>query len=166
MRKLPYMHLPMRGKSFSPWMGSRYLYLRAENQYFAVNRQALSFLPQDGATFETLRPQVPGSVWIGTQNPIALRTVQIGDPDVPTIRERRAAIEQLAEAAFPPHTTLSILEGLFLRTTKRYLALVHDGDTAIAQVVGTNITPTVTDFPGALVQRSGSVYRDMVDSRA
>lgn len=86
MRKLPYMHLPMRGKSFSPWMGSRYLF--SLKMVRRLKRSARKYLVQYGS---------------------ALRIVQIGDPDVPTIRERRAAIEQLAEAAFPPHTTLSIL---------------------------------------------------------
>jgi hypothetical protein len=112
-----------------------------EEEFYAVANGALDFMPVAGMDLDDLRRQELGRGWIGKQNPIDLDTTQIGDPHVPSTRERRAAIMALAKVALGAelHQPYTILEGLFLRESGRYLALIGAPSKEQAAVVGTGL---------------------------
>jgi len=121
--------------------GERRVYEFADEgeEFFAFGRSHFSVLPKAGMTLADLRLQERGSAWIGRRDPVDLNTVRIGDDTVPPTNERRAAIERLAAGQFDDGSVLRILEGLYLRTTGSYLALVQDTVSNEAKVLGTDI---------------------------
>ena len=122
-------------------------------EYFAFGRNHFSVLPKAGMTLDDLRLQERGSAWIGRRDPVGLNTVLIGDDTVPPTPERRAAIERLAAGQFANPTALRVLEGLFLRATGSYLALVEDTASNEARALGTDIAARPVGFPAASAWR-------------
>jgi hypothetical protein len=105
-------------------------FLEDGERFFALSGRTLSYLPAGQMSLEDLRVQELGRDWLGQREPIDLGTSRIGDERVPTAVERRETIHALiAQVGLDPSTT-RILEGLFLLTDGRYVALVEscDGD--------------------------------------
>jgi len=124
-----------------------------EQPYFALAGRSLNYLPKAGMTFDDLVLQDAGSKWIGARDPIDLSMSKPGDDAVPSGLERRRALEELGAKALPGEQ-VDILEGLFLRTDNRYLALFKGSAAAQATVVGIPSWPNVVvGFPDASAWR-------------
>jgi hypothetical protein len=120
-----------------------------DQPYFAMAAPSLNFLPKAGMTFDDVLLQHSGSRWIGARDPIDLSTSRPGDDAVPSNLERRRSLEQLGARALPGQE-VEILEGLFLRTERRYLALVRAAGATNAVVGGVASSPNiVVGFPDA-----------------
>jgi hypothetical protein len=118
--------------------------------YFVLSGDTLAFYPVAEMTLEDLQLQHNGTVWIAHQDPIDLTTSRIGDDLVPSIDERRAAIEDLgASAGVSPR----IIEGLYLRNTGTYLAFIEDPRTGTGLMVGNGIEPQAVGFAQASAWR-------------
>ena len=131
------------------WQGERtdfYEFTDGETDYYA---QEGDFFPKAGMTLEDISFQDLGQQWIGEQNPVDLNTVIIGDDQVPTSIERRHNIESLARIALGESAVFHVVEGLFLRKTNSYLALLETSDGGNAVVVGTELNPVTVGFPTA-----------------
>ena len=123
-----------------------YEFTDGETDYYA---QEGFFFPKSGMTLEDLSLQGLGQQWIGGQNPLDLNTTIIGDDQVPTMIERRYNIEALAIKALGDSAVFNIAEGLFLRKTGSYLALLKISADSDAVVVGTELKPITVGFPEA-----------------
>ncbi|MGB2714957.1 MAG: hypothetical protein WBC51_12305 [Vicinamibacterales bacterium] len=107
----------------------------ADDAYFALAGESLNFLPKAGMSVDDLLLQHDGAKWIGARDPIDLSVVRLGDPAVPSTIERRRQLEALG-AEMLPGETVKVLEGLFLRSEQRYLALLKGSATSDAVVAG------------------------------
>jgi hypothetical protein len=126
---------------------------QADEACFALADESLNFLPQAGMTVDDLLLQRSGASWIGARDPVDLSEVRLGDPAVPSTVERRRRLEALGADAFPAET-VRILEGLFLRTEQRYLALFGRSVTEEAAITGLPETPPIpVPFPLASAWR-------------
>ena len=124
-----------------------------DEAYFAVAGESLDFLPQAGMTIDDLLVQRSGSRWIGARDPVDLSTVRLGDPVVPSTKERRRRLEELAAENMPGEGA-EILEGLFLGSEQRYLALFGTANVEEAMIVGLPDTaPIFVPFPQASPSR-------------
>jgi len=124
-----------------------------DRSYFALASPILNFLPKAGMSFDDLVLQDAGSRWIGARDPIDLSMSKPGDDAVPSGLERRRALEELGARTLPGQQ-VDILEGLFLRTDHRYLALFKASGAAEAVVVGIPSSPSVAvGFPDASAWR-------------
>ena len=120
-----------------------------DEPYFALAGPSLDYLPKAGMTFDDLVLQVAGSKWIAARDPIDLSMSQPGDDAVPSGFERRRVVEELGAKKLPGQK-VEILEGLFLRTDHRYLALFQGSGTAEATAVGVPSSPSIAvGFPDA-----------------
>lgn len=157
-------NLQFVGSFTSPYGERRvYQFSREGEAYYVIDGYYLTFDPAAGLSLIDLRLEEIGSVWIGEQEPIDLDTVQIGDENVPPLPVRRAAIQQIADSAIGQEGEVKILEGLFLRRSRRYLALI-EGPTGEVFIVTTGMSalpaPNVDVWPhrrlalgvGALVE--------------
>jgi hypothetical protein len=109
----------------------------------------LNVLPQAGMTVDDLMLQHSGAKWIGARYPIDLSVVRLGDPTVPSGVERRRQLEALGSATVPGEA-VDILEGLFLCSEQRYLALFGKSSKNEAVIAGLPDTPPiVVPFPRA-----------------
>jgi hypothetical protein len=118
--------------------------------YFALSGAAVVFFVPAGLSLEDLELEQNGTWWITQQDPVGLATSCIGDESIPSVSERRTAIEELGAAArISPH----ILEGLYLRKRGTYLALLQDRHAGKEIVVGTGLEPYSATFPGASAWR-------------
>lgn len=125
-----------------------------DEAYFATAGSVLDVFPTGGMGFEDLRLALGGRRWIAERDPVDLRTSLPSDPRVPAGHERRSAIERLGAAALPAASGIRIVEGLFLRRTGAYLALVaHAESPDGVVVVGTGVTPMPIGFPDASAHR-------------
>lgn len=120
---------------------------QADEPYFAVAAGALNFIPAQSMSLDDLRLQFTGGDWIEERNPVDLATSILGRDDVPRVAERRAAIEALARQALGSDADLRILQGLYLRSTAEYIALIENVATGEALLVGTGISPMSVPFP-------------------
>jgi hypothetical protein len=126
---------------------------QADEAYFALADESLNFLPQAGMSVDDLLLQRSGARWIGARDPVDLSAVRLGDPVVPSTVERRRRVEALGADVFPGET-VKILEGLFLRTEQRYLALIGRSATEEAAIAGLPETPAIpAPFPLASAWR-------------
>jgi len=120
-----------------------------DDRFFALAEPSLNFLPKGGMTFDDLVVQYCGSKWIAARNPIDLSMSMPGDEIVPSGLERRRSIEEMGARALPGRE-VEILEGLFLRTERQYLALFREVGATEAIVVGLPSSSTiVVGFPAA-----------------
>jgi hypothetical protein len=124
-----------------------------DQPYFALASPSLNYLPKAGMTFDDLVLQDAGSRWIGARDPIDLSMSKPGDDAVPSGMERRRALEELGATTMPGRH-VEILTGLFLRTDRRYLALLREAGASEALVVGIPSAPNiVVGFPEASAWR-------------
>jgi hypothetical protein len=124
-----------------------------DEPYFALAGPSLNFLPKAGMTFDDLVLQHAGSRWIGVRDPVDLTMSRPGDDAVPSGLERRRALKELGERLLPGQH-VEILEGLFLRTDQRYLALFRVAGAAEAIAVGIPSSSTIAvGFPEASAWR-------------
>ena len=125
-----------------------------DQAYFALAGPSLNYLPKAGMTFDDLVLQHAGARWIGARDPVDLSMSKPGDDAVPSGLERRRALEELGAKALPGQQ-VEILEGLFLRTDRRYVALFKGSLSKEATVVGIPGSPTVVvvGFPDASASR-------------
>ena len=123
-----------------------------DEPYFAIAAKSLNFMPKAGMTFDDLLLQQSGSQWIAARDPVGLETSMLGDASVPSGLERQKALETLGERALGV-TEVQVLEGLFLRTERRYLGLFCRPGEDDAFVVGLSSTPMLVKFPQASVWR-------------
>ena len=120
-----------------------------DEPYFALAGPSLDYLPKAGMAFDDLVLQVAGSKWIAGRDPIDLSMSKPGDDAVPSGLERRRVVEELGAKTLPGQK-VEILEGLFLRTDRRYLALFQGSGTAEATAVGVPSSPSIAvGFPDA-----------------
>ena len=120
-----------------------------DEAYFALADDGLNFLPQAGMTVDDLMLQQSGARWIGARDPIDLSVVRLGDPTVPSGVERRRRLEALGSATMPGEA-VNILEGLFLCSEQRYLALFGNSGEKEAVIAGLPDTPPIAvPFPRA-----------------
>jgi hypothetical protein len=139
-----------------------------DEPYFALGRPSLSYLPKAGMTFADLVLQHAGSRWISARDPIDLSMSKPGDASVPSGLERRRTLEDLGAKTLPGQQ-VKLLEGLFLRTEQRYLALFGGPGALEATVVGIpSSTSIVVGFPDASAWRrlAWAVGRWLRDSGA
>lgn len=120
-----------------------------EEPYYALTVGALHCYPVAGMSVDNLKTQFSGAGWLATQEPIDLSTSATGLLGVPSIPERREAITSLVTTAYSTDTSFRILEGLFLRKTIRYYALVELTESHKTVLVGTGINPLEIGFPSA-----------------
>jgi len=118
-----------------------------EEPYYALNVGTLHCYPVAGMSIENLKVQFAGASWLATQEPIDLSTSATGLLGVPSIPERREAITSLVTTAYATETSFRILEGLYLRKTIRYYALVELTESHKTYLVGSGIRPVETEFP-------------------
>jgi hypothetical protein len=123
-----------------------------DRPYFAIAGRSLNFMPKAGMTFEDLLLQDSGSSWIGTRDPVDLSTSMPGDASVPFSFERRQALEALGAHALGA-AEVQILEGLFLRSERRYVGLFRLPGADEAFVAGLSVTPTPVTFSEASAWR-------------
>lgn len=117
-----------------------------DEAYFALLGSTLTFCPAAGMTLYDLQLQHDGAAWIARQDPIDLATSRLGDDLVPSASERRTMIEELVTNM---QISPRILEGLYLRRTRTYLALINDTRSETQIVVGTGLEPQAVAFPQA-----------------
>lgn len=139
-----------------------YEFTDGETDYYA---QEGFFFLKAGMTLEDISIQDLGQQWIDGQNPLDLNTTVIGDDQVPTTLERRYNIEALARKALGDNAVFNIVEGLFLRKTGSYIAILENSADGNAIVVGTDLNPITIGFPEASSYRRlsyalGKLLRD------
>ena len=109
-----------------------------DEPYFAIGGPYLDFLPKNGMSIDDLALQFVGSGWIAAQDPVSLEESRPGDDSIPSGLERQRALEELGR-----HTTgvpnVEIMEGLFLRNSRRYLGLFRVPNELEAVVGGLDI---------------------------
>jgi hypothetical protein len=134
----------------APGSGDPDVYIfQLEQPYYALDVGAPhSYLVAD-MTFEDLKTQFSGTNWLSAQEPIDLATSGTGLLGVPSIPERREAITSLVTSIFGTETNFRILEGLFLRKTLRYFAMVEISPSQKAFLIGSGISPVPIGFPTA-----------------
>jgi hypothetical protein len=118
-----------------------------EEPYYALSVGALHCYPVAGMSVEDLKTQFSGTIWLAAQEPIDLSTSATGLLGIPSIPERREAITSLVTTAYDTQTSFRILEGIYLRKTIRYYALVELGESHKSMLIGTGITPSEIGFP-------------------
>ncbi len=116
-------------------------------RHYALYGKDLDYYSVDDVELKYLKYQLEGSRWIAKRNPITLEYVVLGDPAIPSTKERAASIKKLADGI--DKGECKILEGLFLKRTGEYLSLIKFGDEDISYIVGTNITLRGIPFPNA-----------------
>jgi hypothetical protein len=102
-----------------------YSFADGDEPFFAFSGPTIGCLPAAGMTFAQLRLQLLGAGWIAEQDPVDLNTSRIGDPEIPAAVDRRARIAAMIEDAGLDPATSRVLEGLFLTSSRRFLALVQ-----------------------------------------
>lgn len=107
----------------------------ADEPFFALVVGGLTFFPKAGMDASDLHLQLAGSRWIAARDPIGLDVSSPGDPSIPPGVERRRVIQDLGLSVLP-HRGVQILEGLFLRSERRYLGLFRAADEPEAIVGG------------------------------
>jgi hypothetical protein len=124
-----------------------------DQPYFALAGPSLNYLPKAGMRFDDLVMQDSGSKWIGARDPIDLSMSMPGDEIVPSGLERRRSLEEPGGGTLPGRE-IEILEGLFLRTERRYLALFRAVGSPDAIAVGVpSSSNIVVGFPDASAWR-------------
>jgi hypothetical protein len=124
-----------------------------DQPYFALAAPSLNFLPKAGMTFDDLLLQNSGAKWIGAHDPIDLSMSMPGDDTVPSGRDRRGFFDELGARALPGQE-FEILEGVFLRTERRYLGLFRADGATDAVAVGMPSSPNLAvAFPDASAWR-------------
>jgi len=120
-------------------------------RHYALYGNELNYYPIDGVELKYFKYQLAGSRWIAKRNPITLEHVMLGDPTIPSTKERVAAIKKLAAGI--GKGDCRILEGLFLKRTGEYLSLIEFKYEDGTHIVGTNITLRGIPFPNASPSR-------------
>ena len=110
-----------------------------DEPYFAIGGPCLDFQPKGGMTIDDLALQFAGSEWIAAQYPVSLEESRPGDDAVPSGIERRRALEELGRHTIGDPRA-EVMEGLFLRSSRRYLGLFR-GPNESEAVVGGLDTP-------------------------
>jgi hypothetical protein len=120
--------------------------------YFALAGDSLNFLPTAGMGVDDLLLQFAGSRWIGARDPVDLATIRPGDATLPSGIERRETLQALGKQV-APGGVVDILEGLFLRSERRYLGLFRATGAPDAVVLGLSDAPVFVPFSGASAWR-------------
>ncbi len=93
-----------------------------DEPFFALAGSSFNFLPKQGMSVDDLALQFVGSDWIAAQDPVSLEESRPGDDSVPSGIERRRVLAELGSHATQVPRA-EVLEGLFLRSGRRYLGL-------------------------------------------
>lgn len=110
--------------------------------YAAYDKGPYASFASNGMTFDDLDVEHRGSEWIDDQDPVNLDTALVDEINpVPRLHERRTAIEAMARDALGEDGEIEILEGLYLRKNRRYLALVSKAEGGEGMIVGTGFEP-------------------------
>jgi hypothetical protein len=120
-----------------------------EEQYFVLDIGSPHCYPVAGMDLADLERQFTGASWLSKQEPIDLSTSATGLLGVPSIPERREAITSLVTAVFGTEARFKIFECLYLRKSRRYIALVEMTGSKKTYLVGTGITPAEINYPMA-----------------
>jgi hypothetical protein len=86
------------------------------------------------------------------RDPVDLETSRPGDATLPSGIERREMLQALCKQV-APGGVVDILEGLFLRSERRYLGLFFAAGAPDAVVLGLSDAPVVVSFSGASAWR-------------
>jgi hypothetical protein len=118
--------------------------LQSSEPYYLVDGRTLTFYPRDNLDIDQFKTFLVGAYWIGHQSPVDLNTSEIGT-DVPPTYKRREIILDLC-AQHVGSDKMSILEGLFLKKSKQFIALVADS-AGTTHLLGTKVKATPVAFP-------------------
>ncbi len=136
-----------------------------EYEYFVQAGNSFSLWIKDGISREELRLQMRGERWIAEQKPVDLDSGRSGDPAVPSISERRKAIEQRTQEVLGEDRTMQVLEGLFFTVQQAYIALVEDQENGAAYLVGSGLAPyKVKPYVAAPWRRLAIAIGEMLQS--
>jgi hypothetical protein len=136
-----------------------------EDEYFVQAGSSFSLWIKDGMSKVELRLQILGERWIAEQKPVDLDSGRSEDPTMPSISERRKAIEQIAQEALGEGRRLLVLEGLFFTIQEAYLALVEDQENGAAYLVGSGLASyKVRSSDAAPWRRLAIAIGDMLQS--
>ena len=120
-----------------------------EDAYFAFTGPTMNFVPSGGLDLDGLQQLWAGSAWLYDHDVVELSEARPDEADVPSSKDRFAALAALlADAA--PEATLRV--GLFLRKTQRYLGLA-DIDDERSLVFGSDLKPFEVQQPGLTPHR-------------
>ncbi len=119
-----------------------------DEPYFVVAGTSLGFVPKAGMTVDDLLLQERGSSWIGARDPVDLNTSRLGDSAVPSMPERRRALEALGAHEISGGD-LVIQEGLYLAADRIYFGLFRTVGSDQSVVAGLTAEPIAVSFPGA-----------------
>lgn len=135
-----------------------------------------SFWLGEGLTIDDLRLYRLAVAWITNHKVIDLDQAKPATPGIPVVADRRRAITETATASLhssgkvkSTNLEIQILEGLFLPSQNRYLALVAEGREGQAKtnqwfVVGSGVDPHVIEHPeSAPWPRLMSVVGEMLE---
>jgi hypothetical protein len=134
-----------------------YSFADGDESFFAFSGPTVGFLPAAGMTFAQLRLQLLGAGWIADHEPVDLNTSRIGDPEIPSAVDRRAHIAAMIETAGLDPATSRVLEGLFLTSSRRFLALVETSSGDVHVLLDGVRLPNPSDAPSASPWRRLSV---------
>lgn len=121
-------------------------FAQADEEFFAVANGAMNFLPREGMDIDALAMQLEGQCWIGDQDPVDLARTEGPESDTPPVPERVAAIEALV-AELDSAASFEILDGLYLKRRKEYLAFVQDRASGRCHIVGDRVRLRNIPFP-------------------
>ena len=124
-----------------------------DEPYFAIADPVFNVYQKAGMTFDDLVLQRTGASWLDARNPVDLEMSMPGHSSVPSGLERREALQSLGTAVLGGKEP-EILEGLFLRTERRYLGLFSAPGDQTAVIGGLPDSTTLeVPFPNASTWR-------------
>lgn len=120
--------------------------------YYALGEPRLRYFPAGKFDLGALKLELMGSSWIENRGPVDLNTSCEEHEFVPRLPERRERILEIARRLRSDQEP-TILEGLFLKQGREYLALVCFEDEDVAHIVGDRITLRNIPYPEASPRR-------------
>lgn len=112
-------------------------------EHYLVEDSSLNFHSKDGLEPNLFKMVLTGASWIGDKDPTDLSVM---DNRIPRIPEKKARIAELWKTHIGDEE-LDLLEGLFLGSTKSYLALGRIKGEEKAHVFGNSIVVRNIPFP-------------------
>jgi len=115
-----------------------YLFEDDNEKYFAIDGPVVSYLPKGSMDLDNLKRQFLGSKWIDQFEIVDLETVVLDNPHILSTDDRRSYIINLAKKIYP-NKTCHVLEGLYLKDLREYIALVKYNQDIYAHIIGDSI---------------------------
>ena len=107
-------------------------------KWYLVHGKSLSVYQACNLTPKHFKRFLVGNHWLGINEPVDLNTSVLGDPAVPGTQLRKKHIQKLAQK-YLPKSDLTIPEGILLKKSQEYVALVTEQHTGASHVVSNNV---------------------------